>query len=74
MFDEYTRRQYQAKAPHRNPFGEEQESKQFLDLDVFAKLRVLWQLSQWTLYNPDRIRERMPEGENETLWVGLSRH
>ena len=71
IFDEYTRRQYLAKAPQRNPFGEEEEPKRFVDFDVFLKLKVLVQLSQWTLLNPDRMRERMPEvKENEqTLWV-----
>ncbi len=71
LFDEYTRRQYVAKAPQRIPFGEEEEPKKFVDFDVFLKLKVLAQLSQWTLINPDRLRERMPETkENEQIqWV-----
>ena len=71
LFDEYTRRQYVAKAPQRNPFGEEEEPKKFVDFDAFLKLKVLAQLSQWTLINPDRLRERMPEiKENEQIqWV-----
>jgi hypothetical protein len=71
-FDEYTRRQYNAKAPHiPNPFGQDEEPKHFRDFDVFLKLRVLHQLSVWTFWNPDRIREKMPEQkENEqTQWV-----
>jgi len=39
-------------------------------MDIFTKLRVLHQLSVWTLNNPDRIRERMPEKDTEqTIWV-----
>ncbi|KAJ5305016.1 NAD dehydrogenase [Penicillium atrosanguineum] len=61
-FDEYTKRQYNAKAPHiTNPFGYDEEPLRFLDFDVFQKLRVLHQLSVWTFWNADRIREKMPE-------------
>lgn len=75
-FDEYTRRQYNAKAPHlKNPFGYEEEPKKFNDFDVFLKLRVLHQLSVWTFWNPDRIREKMPEQREteQTQWVSSSR-
>ena len=43
----------------------------FLDFDVFLKLRVLHQLSVWTFWNQDRIRDKMPEKkESEQLqWV-----
>ncbi|KAJ5707051.1 hypothetical protein N7488_006852 [Penicillium malachiteum] len=61
-FDEYTRRQYNAKAPHLiNPFGYDEEPLKFLHFDVFTKLRVLHQLSVWTFWNVDRIRDKMPE-------------
>ncbi|KAA8625389.1 hypothetical protein PtrSN002B_003906 [Pyrenophora tritici-repentis] len=70
IFDEYTRRQYVAKAPARNPFGTEEEPAKFYDLDVFTKIRVLQQLSVWTLNNPNSIRERMAATDSEqTLWV-----
>ncbi|SLM38919.1 phd finger domain protein [Lasallia pustulata] len=49
IFDEYTRRQYVAKAPGRNPFGSEEAPNKFADFDIFTKIRVLFQLSQWTL-------------------------
>ncbi|KAL9094303.1 MAG: hypothetical protein Q9165_003443 [Trypethelium subeluteriae] len=61
IFDEYTRRQYLAKAPQRNPFGEGDVPNKFDDFDLFTKIRVLHQLSTWTFTNPDRIRERMSE-------------
>ncbi|KAL2012920.1 hypothetical protein VTN00DRAFT_445 [Thermoascus crustaceus] len=80
-FDEYTRRQYNAKAPHlRNPFGYDEEPKKFNDFDIFLKLRVLHQLSLWTFWNPDRMREKMPEQReiDQTQWrieeLGYDRH
>ena len=71
IFDEYTRRQYEAKAPERNPFGEDEDPKKFADFDIFTKIRVLVQLSQWTLINADRMRERMNETKDseQTQWV-----
>ncbi|RHZ74681.1 hypothetical protein CDV55_108193 [Aspergillus turcosus] len=71
-FDEYTRRQYNAKAPHLpNPFGYDEVPNKFSEFDVFLKLRVLHQLSVWTFWNPDRIREKMPEQKeiDQTQWV-----
>lgn len=70
IFDEYTRRQYVAKAPHRNPFGVEEEPAKFVDFEVFTKIRVLQQLTQWTMGNPDRIREKMEEQKDheQTIW------
>ncbi|KAL2810440.1 hypothetical protein BJX63DRAFT_423034 [Aspergillus granulosus] len=70
-FDEYTRRQYNAKAPHiPNPFGHDEVPNKFMDFDVFLKLRVLHQLSLWTFWNPDRIRDKMPEQRenDQTQW------
>lgn len=70
IFDEYTRRQFVAKAPARNPYGTEEEPKKFADFDTFQKIRVLHQLSIWTLGNADRMRERMPEQKEieQTQW------
>lgn len=77
IFDEYTRRQYVAKAPQRNPFGTDEEPRHFNDFDVFLKLKVLHQLSVWTLNNPERVKERMDE-KDETQWriepLGWDRH
>ncbi|OJJ49355.1 hypothetical protein ASPZODRAFT_129800 [Penicilliopsis zonata CBS 506.65] len=80
-FDEYTRRQYNAKAPHlENPFGHDETPKRFCDFDIFLKLRVLHQLSVWTFWNADRIREKMPEQRewDQTQWrieeLGYDRH
>ncbi|KAI4229115.1 MAG: hypothetical protein LQ349_006440 [Xanthoria aureola] len=68
IFDEYTRRQYVAKAPEQNPFGTEDTPNRFHEFDVFTKLSVLCQLSRWTFANPDRMREKMSEtGDNEQI-------
>lgn len=63
-----------AKAPQRNPYGEDDEPQKFAQFDVFTKLKVLVQLSQWTLINADRMREKMPENKDveQTQWVGDS--
>lgn len=75
MFDEYARRQYVAKAPKRNPFGVEDEPAQFNEFDVFTKIRVLQQLSVWTLNNPNPIRERLDERESEQIsWVSKDQY
>ncbi|KAI5310649.1 hypothetical protein KEM55_004055 [Ascosphaera atra] len=69
-FDEYTRRQYYAKAPSRNPFGDDEEPLKFMTFDVFTKIRVLHQLTMWTLWNSDRFRAQMPEQteREQTSW------
>jgi hypothetical protein len=74
IFDEYTRRQYLAKAPLRNPFGEDEEPNKFADFDIFTKIRILHQLSIWTLWNPDKIREKMPDlgPDDQIAWVSES--
>ncbi|KAL8929910.1 MAG: hypothetical protein Q9208_001054 [Pyrenodesmia sp. 3 TL-2023] len=61
IFDEYTRRQYVAKAPDNNPFGSEETPNEFNHFDIFTKLSVLCQLSRWTFVNADRMREKMSE-------------
>lgn len=39
LFDEYSRRQFLAKAPEKNPFGPAQDPPiRFADLDVFTKV------------------------------------
>ena len=73
IWDEYTRRQYVAKAPHLNPYGEEEQPKRFREFDIIQKIRVLHQLTVWTFWNPDRVRERMPDHQREVEqleWVG----
>lgn len=68
IFAEYTRRQYLAKAPSRNPFGDDEDPTPFNELDVFTRVRILHQLSTWTFGNADRIRGLMPEDEDHLDW------
>jgi hypothetical protein len=60
-FEEYTRRQYLAKDPELNPFGDEEEPTKFTEMDIYTKIRILHQLSLWTFWNPDRMREKFPD-------------
>lgn len=41
IFDEYTRRQFVAKAPERNPFGIEEEPAKFTEFDTFTKVGTI---------------------------------
>ncbi|KAM3415303.1 hypothetical protein BST61_g8832 [Cercospora zeina] len=68
IFDEYTRRQYSAKAPLRNPFGDDEEPTKFNDMDICTRIKVLHQLSIWTLGNADRMRGLMPQDEDHLNW------
>ncbi|KAF9869813.1 PHD-finger domain-containing protein [Colletotrichum karsti] len=61
LFDEYTRRQYTARAPEKNPFGAEEVAAKFADFDVSKKIRILQQLTQWVMVRPERVREKMEE-------------
>jgi hypothetical protein len=73
IFDEYARRQFVAKAPQRNPFGTDEIPNKFDHFDIFTKIRVLQQLSIWTLNNPNTIREKLNATEAEQItWVSDS--
>ncbi|KAJ4421699.1 hypothetical protein N0V85_000084 [Neurospora sp. IMI 360204] len=70
VFEEYTRRQFLAKAPEKNPFGAEDLPTKFADFDVFTKIRVLQQMSQLVMCTPERLRERTEEQKDmdQTNW------
>ncbi|KAK1757591.1 reticulocyte-binding protein 2 a [Echria macrotheca] len=70
LFDEYTRRQFLAKAPEKNPFGTEEAPAKFADFDVFMKIRVLQQMTQIVMMNPERLREKTDEQKDmdQTNW------
>ncbi|KAK9320741.1 hypothetical protein V1517DRAFT_328560, partial [Lipomyces orientalis] len=60
QFDDYARRQYRQKLPIAScPFGDDEEPLAFDKMDVFDQIKILYQLCEWQLYNPDRFRERM---------------
>ncbi|TGJ84110.1 hypothetical protein E0Z10_g4649 [Xylaria hypoxylon] len=52
LFDEYTRRQYVAKAPDRNPFGNGETPARFNDFDALQKVRPLPTLTTIQLLTP----------------------
>ncbi|KAH0424794.1 PHD-finger domain-containing protein [Colletotrichum camelliae] len=57
LFDEYTRRQYLARAPEKNPFGSDEVAARFADFDI----EILQQMTQWIMLRPERVREKMEE-------------
>ncbi|KAK9248528.1 hypothetical protein V1506DRAFT_529203 [Lipomyces tetrasporus] len=60
QFDDYARRQYRQKLPNEScPFRDDEEPLAFDNMDVFDQIKILHQLCEWQLYNPDRFRERM---------------
>ncbi|KAK1978263.1 PHD-finger domain-containing protein [Colletotrichum cereale] len=61
LFDEYTRRQYLARAPEKNPFGTDETATKFADFDVLTKIQTLQQMTQWIMVRPERVREKMEE-------------
>lgn len=63
-WDRTARTQYEYKLtgkPH--PYGNEEEPNKFRDFHVFTKLRVLYRLCQWTLWNPDNMKKHFPEAK-----------
>ncbi|KAI5462942.1 hypothetical protein BGZ63DRAFT_351780 [Mariannaea sp. PMI_226] len=70
LFDEQTRKLFQARLPDWNPFGNEDVPAKFSDFDIFTKIRVLQQLTQWTMVHSERIREKMEEQKDaeQTNW------
>ncbi|KAK7416124.1 hypothetical protein QQX98_005452 [Neonectria punicea] len=70
IFDEQARKQYMTKLPSDNPFGDNETPAKFSDFEVLTKIRVLQQLTQWTMIHPERIREKMEEQKDmeQTNW------
>ncbi|KAH8735374.1 hypothetical protein BGZ61DRAFT_526472 [Ilyonectria robusta] len=70
IFDDQARKQFLAKAPSDNPFGDDEVPAKFSDFDVLTKIRVLQQLTQWTMIHPERIRDKMEEQKDteQTNW------
>ncbi|CAH0047885.1 unnamed protein product [Clonostachys solani] len=52
---------YLSRAPERNPFGTEDTALNFQDFDVFTKIIVLQQFTQWVMIHPERFRDKMEE-------------
>ncbi|KAL6858649.1 Sfi1 spindle body domain-containing protein [Trichoderma novae-zelandiae] len=69
-FDDQARKQYLLKSPDTNPFGDDDAPKTFADLDVFSKIRVMQQFTQWAMIRPELLREKMKEQKDteQTSW------
>ncbi|KAK6344531.1 hypothetical protein TWF696_008165 [Orbilia brochopaga] len=59
MFDDYTRRQYYAKKPEANPFGDGTVPTSFYSLLPEERVRVLHQLSMWIISKPEIFRDKV---------------
>ncbi|PHH77473.1 hypothetical protein CDD82_3495 [Ophiocordyceps australis] len=70
ILDDQLRKQYLAKAPEKNPFGDVDTPRRFTDFDVVDKIKVLQQLTQWTMLYSERIRDKMEEQKDteQTSW------
>ncbi|KAM0339472.1 hypothetical protein ACHAPU_010919 [Fusarium lateritium] len=70
IFDDQARKQFITKSPNYNPFGSGETSLKFSDFDVFTKVRVMQQLTQWIMLHPERIRDKMEEQRDidQTNW------
>ncbi|KAI5776763.1 hypothetical protein EDC01DRAFT_624908 [Geopyxis carbonaria] len=68
QFEEYTRRLYLARKAQANPFGDGVLPIRFIDLDLFQRVIVLYQMSLWALAHPEQLRDKMKDcGEKEQL-------
>ncbi|KAK0672814.1 hypothetical protein QBC41DRAFT_312802 [Cercophora samala] len=80
LFDEYTRRQYLNKAPEKNPFGNAEVPLRFADFDVFTKIRILQQMTQFIIMSSEKLRDKTEEQKDtdQTNWrieaYGWDRH
>ncbi|UNI15282.1 hypothetical protein JDV02_001825 [Purpureocillium takamizusanense] len=61
IFNDQMRKQYLTKSPNNNPFGDDDTPQYFADFDVFTKIKVLQQLTQWAMIHPERLRDKMEE-------------
>ncbi|KAM4059330.1 PHD-finger domain-containing protein [Hirsutella rhossiliensis] len=70
VFDDQLRKQYLTRGRKSNPLGDADAPRKFADLDLIAKIKVLQQLTQWTMVHPERIRDRMEEQKDveQTSW------
>ncbi|PHH59175.1 hypothetical protein CDD81_3661 [Ophiocordyceps australis] len=70
ILDDQLRKQYLAKAPEKNPFGDLDTPHRFTDFEVVDKIKVLQQLTQWTMLYSERIRDKMEEQKDteQTNW------
>ncbi|KAI1057901.1 hypothetical protein LB506_000015 [Fusarium annulatum] len=70
IFDDQARKQFTKKSPNYNPFGSGETPLKFNDFDIFTKIKVMQQLTQWAMIHPERIRDKMEEQKDseQTSW------
>ncbi|GKT89881.1 PHD-finger domain-containing protein [Colletotrichum tofieldiae] len=56
LFDEYTRRQYLARAPEKNPFGTDETAAKFAEFDVLLKVLSVGSLQFVCVTDPSQIQ------------------
>ncbi|KAF4961950.1 hypothetical protein FSARC_9941 [Fusarium sarcochroum] len=71
IFDDQARKQFVNRSPNYNPFGSGETPLKFDDFDIFTKIRVMQQLTQWVMIHPERIRDKMEEQKDteQTSWA-----
>ncbi|OBS27467.1 hypothetical protein FPOA_01409 [Fusarium poae] len=70
IFDDQVRKQFANRSPNYNPFGSADAPLKFNDFDIFTKIKVMQQLTQWVMIHPERIRDKMEEQKDaeQTSW------
>ncbi|GKU02254.1 hypothetical protein FLAG1_04461 [Fusarium langsethiae] len=70
IFDDQVRKQFANRSPNYNPFDSADAPLKFNDFDIFTKIKVMQQLTQWVMIHPERIRDKMEEQKDaeQTSW------
>ncbi|KAF4490223.1 nasopharyngeal carcinoma susceptibility LZ16 [Fusarium agapanthi] len=70
IFDEQARKQFTKRSSNYNPFGPGATPLKFIDFDIFTKIKVMQQMTQWAMIHPERIRDKMEEQKDseQTSW------
>ncbi|KAF2859843.1 hypothetical protein K470DRAFT_91385 [Piedraia hortae CBS 480.64] len=66
IFSDQLRNQYRRRGPHLNPFGDRESPIDFNELDIFTRVKVLHQLSNWALAAPKALRTEDPKEERDS--------
>ncbi|KAM0422949.1 hypothetical protein ACHAPD_001419 [Fusarium lateritium] len=71
ILDDQMRKQFANRSPNYNPFGSADAPQKFNDFDIFTKIKVMQQLTQWVMIYPERIRDKMEEQKDaeQTSWA-----
>ncbi|PHH84300.1 hypothetical protein CDD83_2178 [Cordyceps sp. RAO-2017] len=70
ILDDQLRKLYLTRAPASTLLGDEENPHTFCSLDIFAKIKVLQQLTQWAMLYPEKLRDKMEEQKDteQTTW------